>query len=331
MDNEVRRFKEHLKEKNFKAAYLIFGEERFLAEYYAKSLIEMFGDSPLDSDAFTEAASAREIIDSADTLPFMSEKRLVTVRGSGLFAAGRKDDSEAVLEYLNSPNESSVLLFVETDVDKRGRLYKKIADSGYAAEFKTPQTDEMSSWVINIFKKNNKAISRQTAFTLLRTVSADMNSVKAEAEKLCAYAGERAEITDKDIEAVCSPSLETRVFDLLNAMGSGQTEKAARLYKNMLLMKEQPIAILTMVIRQFRLVLQCKLAHERKWGVSQISKELELRSFIVEECIHQGRKYSAETLVAALEECMETDLRIKTGLIEAETGVELLVIRHSLP
>jgi len=91
-------------------------------------------------------------------------------------------------------------------------------------------------------------------------------------------------------------------------------------------MKEQPLMILAMIIRQFRIILMVKAANEKRMPKAQMAKELGLRSFIVDEALNQGRQFSTLEIMQALQACQDTDIKIKTGLINAEVGVELLIM-----
>ncbi|MDR1664073.1 MAG: DNA polymerase III subunit delta [Clostridiales bacterium] len=338
----MRNLKDDFKTLRFKRVYLIYGEERFLVEHYANGFTEklLSADSLLmNRDVFDgKDVTADKIIGAAETLPFLAEYRLVYVRDSRLFTAGRKQESEAIADYLPDIPETSILIFIETDVDKRNRLYKKTAELGRAADCVSPSEGELITWAGKVFQKMGKTISRDVAQKLLRTVMRDMTALYAEAGKLSDYTGERAEITARDIEAVCSPSLETRVFDLVAAIGDGKTGDALRMYRNLLQMKESPVMILSLMARQFRLILQCKDAGEHAPGFTgsafrrpspyEIGKELNLRGFVVEECLRQGKRFTEERLLAALSDCEDTDIRMKTGLVQQETGVEVLIVRY---
>jgi DNA polymerase-3 subunit delta len=330
----MKELKNDLKNKTFKPVYLLYGEERFLVEHYAQALNDALlpdaGSALMNRDGFTgKDAPAERIINAANTLPFLNDTRVVQVKDSGLFAAGRKADSEALAEYLPQTPESTVLIFVETDVDKRGRLFKQASAVGRVAECTAPPQNELLKWVKNIFNKKGKSISPENSLRLLRTVSHQMIAILAEAEKIAAHTGNRAEVTDEDIDAVCTPSLETRIFDLIGAVGNHKAPEALRLYRNMLLLKESPLMVLTMMARQFRLILQCKAAQERKLPPPETARVLELRSFIVDECLRQGRFFSVEKCVQALQDCLDMDIRIKTGLMSAELGVEILIIKYA--
>lgn len=346
-----------------KPVYLLHGEERFLVAHYADALGE-----GCDRDNFDATAAVGQIILAADALPFFAEKRAVYVRESKLFAAKRKADSEdrvresksstagrktnsgavagrktdtdapaghktdtdALADYIPRIPPETVLIFVESDVDKRTRLYKRVAEVGRVVDCTPLAPDDLSRWVIKKFRERGKSITPAAAATLMRATAHSMNALVGEIAKLAAYVGERPSVTAEDIAALCTPTLQTRIFDLLAAMGKGDTAQALTLYTNMLHMKESPHMILAMVIRQFRLLLQCKCAQEKKYAKTEMAKAFGLRDFMVDEALRQVRRYSTETLLAALADCSDTDVRMKTGRMGAEMGVELLVIKYSV-
>jgi DNA polymerase-3 subunit delta len=221
------------------------------------------------------------------------------------------------------------LIFVETEADKRTRLYKRIAEFGRAVDCAPLNPADLTRWVVKRCRENKKSITPADAERLMRATAHNMTALVAEIEKLAAYAGDNPSITSKDIDDLCTPTLQTRIFDLLGEMGRGNAGKALALYANMINMKEQPLMVLTMVTRQFRLMLQCKCASEKRMSKNDMAKEFGLRPFVVDEALAQARRYTTEKLLQALEDCLDTDIRIKTGRIDAQLGVEMLVVKYT--
>jgi len=328
----MKELKNDFKARQFKPVYLLYGEESYLVSHYANLFTkELLDDAIMNRDTFEgKDFEVDSLIGAANTLPFLSGRRLVYVKDSQLLAVGRKNATEAVAKYLPDIPETTTLIFIETSVDKRNRLYKQIASLGRAVEFKSPSEAELTRWVINIFKKKGKEIHPKTAQLLLSTVPKGMASVYSEADKLGAFVGARSSIAPEDIQAVCTKSLEARIFNMVGALCSGQTERALVQYHNMLAAKEQPLMVLAMMARQFRMVLQCKAYAEKRMGQPEIASRLGLQSFIVRECLRQSQKFTIERLLAALSDCQDTDIRIKTRLMEGELGVELQIVRYSI-
>ena len=328
----MKDLKNDFKTNKFKPIYLLSGEEPYLIRHYSNLFTERLLTDVMMNRAVFEGKdfAVDAIIDAAETFPFLSEWRLVYIKDSGLCAPGRKDDSDALSKYLPSIPETTIMIFVEQTIDKRNRLYKQIASLGRVVDCAVPGEAELIRWVTNIFKKKGKEIQPQVARQLLATVPKGMDVVYNEVSKLNDYVGERVNITFEDIEKVCTKSLEARIFDLVAALCSGKTEKALIQYHNMLIAKEQPLMILAMMARQFRMVLQCKAATAKRMSQQEMMSKLGLRDFIVRECLKQGQNFTEGQLLEALYDCQDTDIRIKTGLMDGELGVELLIVRYSL-
>jgi len=316
-----------------KPVYLLYGPERYLADHYENLIrARVSEDDPtgLNTDVFTGKSAAFPAIENAvNSLPFMARRRLVLLRDTGLLAAGRKDDSEAVCGLIPIIPESAVVLFVEYEADKRLKLYKKIAECGRIVECTPPKEAQLIKWAANICARNGARISPGACAALLRTVPADMNAIYSELGKLIAYKGNEGEITPEDIAAVCVKSPEARIFALVDAVGGKNARLALAEYANLLYARESPIMILTMIARQFRIILQCKLFAAQGRRAGEIAELTGQRDFVIRQVLGQARNFTEESLIRALSDCLETDVSIKTGKLKDALAVELLVLRHS--
>jgi DNA polymerase-3 subunit delta len=304
--------------------YLVFGEERFMAKHHAAKIEKSVSG---EKTVFDGVVPVQEIIMAAETLPFFgveNEQRLIEVRDSGLFTAERKTEAEALVEYLPKIPADTVLVFIETEVDRRGRLYKKAAEHGKIIDSAPLPQNEMVKWLVKRAKKHGKSISPATANALIRTCGTNMANLANESDKLFAYSG--AEATPADIAEICTPTLEARIFDLTKAVGAGNIKTALNNYQTMLTLKESPFMILTMIIRQLRIILLCKCHSEKNTPRADIAKELKIQDFVISEALSHSRRFTTGQLISALKSCQSTDVKMKTGLITPETGVELLII-----
>jgi len=329
----MKELKADIKNRAFKRAYLLYGEEKFLIRYYENQIKETLlpsGADIMNFDVFEDkAASVERITDACRTAPFFNDYRLVLVRDSKLCVPGRKADSDYICDFLAEIPESTVLVFIENEVDKRSRLFKKLSDAGYAVEFKTPSEKELSDWVNNMLRKRGRSIARDAVQALLRAAARNMEALSSEIEKLTDYVGAGRPITVSDIDKICTPALETQIFDLVDAVGAKKPERALDLFNNMLLMKEQPMVVLTMIIRQFRLVLLAGELAEKGRSNNDIANFLSIRGFVVTECLRQGHGFKKDELTAALKDCLDADMNIKSGRISDELAVETLIVKYA--
>ncbi len=311
---------------------LFFGSEFYLMSLYEKRLKSLIIEPTLESfnlNVFEGSnLNADKIIDSIETAPFMADKRLLIIKNSGFFNGKNKNNIDHLIKILENLPESTIILFVEDTIDKRTKFFKLISKIGKVVEFSPLAENDLITWIKSDMKKNNVEISPKESSLLIRNLSGNMELISNEIHKLVSYKNSSGKVTVDDIENVCSKSLESKIFELIDSIGYKNTPKALSIYKNLLSLKESPIMIISMIGRQFRLlfntyILKDKLTNE------QMAKKLSLRSFMINAFLKQCGNFRLETLRDAVVECAELDHMIKTGRIEPELGVELIIIKYS--
>lgn len=330
----MKELKKTWKNGEFARCYLFYGTESYLIRDYEATLTKAIlpeGAEMMNHDVFEEKrATAAAIMDAAETLPFLNDKRLVTVRSSEFFQkGGRKEEGEKLKAFLADLPESVCLLFVEDKVEKTNGLYKAVAKYGQAVEFKKLTEKDLGTWIKKLCKANGKEMSESVLGLFLQTVDHDMENIEGELQKLMAYKGEEAVITAQDIKEVCTVSLEAKVFELVRAVAEKKPEKALTIYRNLLSLKESPYMVLSLITRQFRMILETRLLSESGLPNDAIASKLEIRDFAVKEYLRQSNRFSAAGWKAALKECLDTEMDIKSGRAGEETAVELLLIKYS--
>ena len=330
----MKELKKQWKNGEFGRCYLFFGAETYLLKDYETALEKALlpeGTEMMNHDIFEEKrATAAAIMDAAETFPFLNEKRLVTVKNSEFFQkGGRKEEGEKLKEFLADIPESTCLLFIEEKVEKTSALYKAVTKHGQAVEFKKLTEKDLGTWIKKLCKDNQKQMSESVLGLFLQTVDHDMENMEGELLKLIAYKGEESEIKAEDIRAVCTVSLEARVFDLVKAVAEKRPEKAVQIYRTLLSMKESPYMVLSLITRQFRFILETKLLSESGMTNETIAAKLEIRDFAVKEYLRQSKRFSARVWKDAMKDCLETDLNIKSGKAAEETAVELLIVKYA--
>lgn len=322
---------EEIKNRAFKRCYLLYGTENFLKNKYIESFTEAIvpgAAKMMNYDYIEEKAAAySSITDASETMPFMNEYRLLIIKNSGLFTRGRKDETSRVTNYISRIPESSIIIFAEEKVEKSNVLYKAVKKVGECKELIILREHELVGWLTELLKKDGIEIRSAEALYFLRNIGGSMDNMYSELQKLIDYKASGM-ITNKDIDDICTKSPETKIFNLVEAIGNKDIKTALDIYSNLLLYKESPIAILGMISRQFRLILQCKYLRQKGLGDYEISVAAGIREFTVKQYISQARNFSNRILLKALDECLQCDVNIKTGKITDRLGVELLILKY---
>lgn len=319
---------EDIKNGTFKASYLLYGEESYLRSQYRNRLTNALID-PADTMNLSrfegKGIHPEEIIDLAETLPFFAPRRVILVENSEFF----KTKCDRLADYLPSMPDTTCLIFVETAVDKRNRLFKTVKDRGRAVEFASQDEATLTKWILGIVKREGKQISKSALSLFLEQAGTDMEHISKELEKLLCYTYERESITSQDVEDVCTILTSNRIFDMLRAIAEKNQKQALELYYDLLTLKESPRGILTLLGRQFQQLLLIRSLMAKGYGQPSIASKTGIAPFIIRRLMGQARNFTDEQLTAALADCAKAVEDVTAGRINDVMSVELLLVKYS--
>lgn len=321
----MQRINNDIKQNNFKQVYLLYGEERYLKKQYTDRLHKAMcneGDSMNTHFYEGKDISVGEIIDLAETLPFLSERRVIFISNSNLFKSG----GEKMAEYLASPNETTYFVFTESEVDKRSKLFKTVQNNGCVVEFGIQDENTLKRWIAGIVGRDNKKIAERTVTLFLTKTGTDMENIQMELEKLLCYCMDRDVITDEDVEAVCVNRISNHIFDMVNAIASGNTKEALSLYYDLLALKEPAMRILFLIARQYNLLLQTKELKQKGFSDKDIASKIGVPPFVAGKYVAQASRFKTSDLKAFVKRCVETEEAVKTGHMNDVISVEMLIV-----
>ena len=316
-----------MKEGTYKPVYLIFGEEAFLKKSYKNQMKQaMVGDDTMNFHQFEgKGVDLKEVISLADTMPFFGDRRLILLEDTGLF---KSSGAEVLVDYLPSMPETTHLLFAESEVDKRNRLYKKVKSLGYAAQMDRQDARQLSAWAGGILAREGKKITARTMELFLGKTGDDMENIRMELEKLISYTLGREVITDEDVEEICTNRVTNKIFDMVAAIAGRKTRLAMDLYEDLLTLKEPPMRILFLIARQFNQILQVKELMSQGMDRGSIASKLKMQPFVVGKVMPWARTFSKEQILSYVNLCVDAEEAVKTGRLGERLAVELLIARE---
>ncbi|MDY3909886.1 MAG: DNA polymerase III subunit delta [Eubacterium sp.] len=316
---------EQLKTGNFSRFHLVYGEERYMVRYYRNSLKEKLSqpEDEMNCTVFQgDKANPSAIADVAQILPFMAPQRLIVVQDSGFF----KNASDMV-DFMDTFPDTTYLVFVEREVDKRNRLYKWMSKNGCITECKAQNAAMLAKWIAGYAKRADKAISTQASELLVERVGTDMELLSGEIEKLIGYVGERHDIEISDVEAISSGVTVSRIFEMIDAVALGEKEKALKLYDDLLANKESPMSILYLFSRHINILLQIKELSALGASQGEIVKSIGIPPFTVKKYARQAGLFKRSKLLQMLEKRADYEEKFKNGKLSDQLAVELFLIQ----
>lgn len=325
----MKSLNEDLKTGNYSQIYLLFGEENYLIKQYK----ERFRKALLPEDDTMNYAhfegkgvNVKEVIDLAETMPFFAERRLLVFENTGFFKSAAGAD---LADYLKEIPETTYFIFVEEEVDKRSKMYKAVKSKGRAVELPFQDEGTLKRWIAGQVGKEQKKIREADVVYFLNKVGTDMENITRELEKVFCYAMDRDIITREDIDAVCVTQITNHIFDMVTAVAEKRQKQALELYYDLLALKEPPMRILFLLTRQYRSLYQVKQLAQKGYGRKEIAEKAGLHPFAVGKFMDQSKRYQTKELRAILEDSVDIEQRVKTGLLTDTLAVEIFLIKYS--
>ncbi len=319
---------EDIKNKKFDQIYLFYGEESYLKRQYKhrmKKAIITEDDSMNYSYFEGRKTNISDIMDIADTMPFFSEKRLLIVENSGFF----KEEAGDLADYLKRLPATACIIFIEDEIDKRGKLYKAVKQTGRIVEFSTQSEGTLMKWIQNLIKAENKVMNKEVITYFLYKTGLEMENIFQELEKLLCYTLNKSQITKEDVDAVCTEQIQNSIFKMVDAIGEKKQKQALEYYYDLMALKEPPMKIMYLIARQFQILLEIKELMQKGCQYQEISRKTGYRDFAVKKYLTQAKRFSPVTIKNALKNCAEMEEAVKLGKINDTMSVELLIVQYS--
>lgn len=324
----MKNLQEDIKSGNFRKVYLLHGEEAYLKQQYKQNLLKAYGveeDTMNFSRHEGKNVDVREIIDLCETMPFFADYRVVLLEDTGFF----KNKSDEIADYMKELPDYVRMVFVESDVDKRSKMYKAVKAAGSVVEFVLQDERTLMRWAAGILGKEGLRITQKDMEFLLTKTGTDMGNLRMELEKLITYTMGKEIVTTEDIEEICTTQTTNKIFEMVRAVTEKNQKRALELYYDLLTLKEPPMRILFLLAKQFRQLLQVKRLSEEGNPQSEIAARMGVPSFVVKNLVGCARSYRIYELEQAVQDFVDAEEAVKTGRLGDMLSVELLIVKYS--
>ena len=325
----MKRIAQDIKSGQFSRLYLLYGEEAYLRRQYRDNLRKALvpEEDTMNCSVYSgKDINVNEVVDLAGTMPFFADRRVIIVENSGWFKSG--NDQIAML--VKTLSDTTCMIFVEEEVDKRSKLFKAVTANGYAANCEMQDEAMLKKWIMGLLKKENKSITPDGLNPLLDRTGTNMENIRREVEKLVCYKYYEEGITAADVEELCIVQIQNQIFDMVEAVAQKKQKQALNLYYNLLALKEAPMKILALIARQFHMLLQVKEMKSKGYQESDIARQTGLNPyFLKKKYIPQAAQFKQPQLEAALRTCVEAEENVKTGRMPDVLSVELIIVSLS--
>ena len=331
-----QKFKADLSAGTVGCAYIFYGEESYLREYYLGELrkklvpagFEEFNYHRLEGKDLTVQA----LTEMAEAMPMLSERTLIVVTDFDIFKLGEEQREKLIALLEDIPPYCCLVFVYDTVAYKPNKTMKKlckaIGDHVQAVEFRAQDSNDLIAWIARRFRALDKEIDRQTAEYLIFTCGGLRTGLVPEISKIAAYAKGKA-ITQKDIDDVADPVLSAEVFKLSDAVLQGNYDLAASILGDLLKMQTEPIMILAALGSQLRRIYTARLAIDSGKDKYWLMELWDMKSdYPAKLLLSAAKRTTADWCADAVKMCQVLDRRMKSEKgIDAAGELKLLLVR----
>jgi DNA polymerase-3 subunit delta len=320
-----------LKDKKFAPLYLLFGAESFLRDRAAHAIadevlkgaaLREFNESSFD----LTNVDVQQAIAAAEQLPMMAARRVVRIENFGKL---READEEALLRYLARPVESSVVIFVADDLDKRRKLTKTMLADCTSIEFASFTDAELAKWIEVRLKELKVEADVRAIGQIVALVGSDIRTLNNEIEKLATAAIGTGRITMEMIESLVGRSRELSNFELSDRLISRDRKRALQTLHRLLDDGAEPVMLIGLIASNYHRLALAKELMTRGAPNPEVFRLANVPYSKREEFLATARRSDAHGLARTLSRIAAADLAIKTSQATPRLQLEMLVCELS--
>ena len=295
--------------------YLLLGVEGYQRDAAALNITEAALSGTLLRE-FNESSfslltdSAMSAIAAAEQLPMMSERRVVKIKD---FAKLREADEQIIIRYLERPADSTVMIFVAEDLDKRKTMTRTLLAKCAVVEFPALKDGDAKAWARTRLRELKTTADDRVLTDIVRLVGTNLQTLNSELEKLAAAAAETRQITVQLVDQLIDRSRELSNFDLGDYLIAGDRRRALEALHRLLEDNVQPVMLVGLIASNYhRLALAKEL--QQRGARDEVNRLVYGPQSKRDAFMHTLQRSDRTKLARGIQLIAATDLALKTSL-----------------
>ena len=314
---------------------LLTGREDFLIDWakaYIKNAVINPAAEALDCVSFSDDADQNEIIEACETVALMSERKLVIAR----------DVDEAagpLTEYIPKLPESTLLLIINSKVNKTRMLYKTINKHGIVYDF-TPLDDAtLQGWMAKRLRAAGRAAKPEDLLVFAKSCgygdperNYTLFNLENDLKKVLA-GSEKQVLRLDDFMDGSSAQAEVNAFKILDCAFSNKKGEAYTILHNSIDIqapsKEMSVimSFLGLLCSQLEIMVEGKEREESGQGYYDIISEMKVNEYRYKKAMGACRGKSAADLRQDLDNAFQIEKDLKNGNMDGYMALELFIAK----
>lgn len=337
--NDEAAIKKHIKDANFSSLYFVYGDESYLASFYANSLASSITDTSGMSFNYyyfdSETVNFDSVYEAAETLPVMSDRVCIFIKDFP-FLKTSADELKQYTEYFEKIPDTTTIIFLmaNTEVDvKQNQKWKNIIDNfnknGVIFCLSKRTDSQVADLLVRSAGKRNTSISKETAEYFISIVGNEMTVILNEFDKLCAFSGGK-EISREMIDTISIKSVEASVFDLTTAINTGKNDRAFEILSELIKNKTDPTIIIGTLAFGYVDIYRAKIASVNRLNTRDVVNAFASykgKTFRLDKAASSARNLTIEQIKELISAVSEADIKIKSFSVDNIVILEELLAK----
>ena len=309
--------------------YILHGDNKLAIREFISKLRQKLGDaqaSQMDVQRFDgDSLDFGSLEEACTTIPFLSPRRLITLENAGS-VIGKGNREDAFFDLLDRLPQSTALILVDfrnlnPQSSKLLQWAQDHALQSYVRDFKTPKGHDFTRWMTKRCRAVGGEIDPQAAALLADLVAGDTHLAEQELEKLLDYVYRQRPVNIHDVEQPTPFHGQSNVIAMVDAVEQRDGRQAFT-HLHRLLEDHPPRYAFSMIVRQFRLLLQAREAIDTQIDPHKV---LKVHAFVIDKVSAQARNFSLNDLENIYHKLLDIDLASKTGRVDLDVALDSLL------
>lgn len=296
--------------------------EPLLAQRAVERIVDLYVDPSMRdlgySAYYADEADPGEIVSTAMTVPFLTERRVVLIQNAEYYDSEKA--AGPLIHYLENPSDTSVVILVASKVDRRSKLFKACGKSGVIVECPELKNHEAMLWARAEIEKRGKSIEEPAVRELIQRTGTRLSDVSNAVNLVCNFIGANAAVTEADVAAACADVAEEEIWSLTDAIASSDIDKALRVLREILRLGKNEFEILGSINWLLKTAYFAAVPESNR-----------LKPFLANKVRPLAVKLGKEKFRDAFSLCMDTEILLRSTGVDRALALELLVVKLAAP
>ena len=279
-----------------------------------------------------DTSTLTQVLEDALTIPFLEDLKIIIIKNPRFLtknANTSKEDAKAFIKYLKKPSDTTILIVDATNIaiHQANDIYKTLRNVARIIDYPEPEEIEIKGWIVRTFDSNNIDIKDDALNLLMEYIGDDQPRLSQEIDKLTSYVGKGGTVYIKDIKKLVPKDVSNEVYNLIKAIVNHDFNKTNSIYNTLINNTKDPLMIFSMISNKFKeLISTYKLL---KFGYSQsdIAKFYNVSTGKAYYIVQEAKSFKLDDLEYYIDKLATLDYQIKSGKIDKNIALELLLLR----